>query len=462
MNILLSSVCYNESIFQYKMSRLFRKEGFSVTLLTFSKKGYKEIKNSLKNDEIKIFYIEHLLKSPLKKVGKELNIEIINLEKTYNTNLRSIYKSDLVYNKRQKRNEKELIKLTIKYFHVIKDFLRKNKINFIFSGNGGELIRRVSIKVAKKQKIPYITNYFVPTGGVALVNNELYDLEIDMETKEQIPKKERKNILKYINKIRNAKISFLNDRNIKIDKKRFLTFFKLMKKTLKQERDPEQLPPFEQIKNKIGILIRKHVERLYYEKFDKNKNYIFFPLHYTDDAQITVRAPLFSNQLSLIEMISKSLPYGYSLYVRGHPNNLGFNPLSLYKKINKLSNVRLISPYIPPHEVIKNSKAMIVINSTAGYEGIIFQKPVIALGDSFYWKNGLTFDVKEINNLPIMISKAVNSPKINQESIIQFIYKLRKISYKGKSMSADYSNKNVAELTNSVLKKIEGLTSQNG
>ena len=47
MNILLSSVCYNESIFQYKMSRLFRKEGFSVTLLTFSKKGYKEIKNSL-------------------------------------------------------------------------------------------------------------------------------------------------------------------------------------------------------------------------------------------------------------------------------------------------------------------------------------------------------------------------------------------------------------------------------
>ena len=105
---------------------------------------------------------------------------------------------------------------------------------------------------------------------------------------------------------------------------------------------------------------------------------------------------------------------------------------------------------------------MIVINSTAGYEGIIFQKPVIALGDSFYWKNGLTFDVKEINNLPIMISKAVNSPKINQESIIQFIYKLRKISYKGKSMSADYSNKNVAELTNSVLKKIEGLTSQNG
>lgn len=146
----------------------------------------------------------------------------------------------------------------------------------------------------------------------------------------------------------------------------------------------------------------------YDKKVDKEK-YIFFPIHISWDAQIATRNPMYANQEYLVEILSRSLPYGYYLYVKEHPYNYGGEKKALLKRIKKYKNVKLIHPETSSLELIKDSQAVVTINSTAGIETILLKKPLISFGRTFYSHFKYTEKVDYINSLPSMIQRILLS-----------------------------------------------------
>ena len=163
------------------------------------------------------------------------------------------------------------------------------------------------------------------------------------------------------------------------------------------------------ISNFLKKLVRRLLIRLVIKKADFNEKYLLFPLHYMDDAQITFREPL-TNQYQLIYHISRALPSGYYLYVKPHPHYLGTDTSfkELYK-ISKLGNVKIVPPSLSPINLIQNSQAVITINSTTGFEALIMKHPVITFGHDFYCKNGLTYVIRDINELSKSICMCLNN-----------------------------------------------------
>jgi len=74
----------------------------------------------------------------------------------------------------------------------------------------------------------------------------------------------------------------------------------------------------------IVLKLFYYVERLRKDTlihdYDATQNYLFWGFHLTTEATISLRGLPYLTQTSLIESISRVLPYGYFLYVREHPS----------------------------------------------------------------------------------------------------------------------------------------------
>jgi hypothetical protein len=122
------------------------------------------------------------------------------------------------------------------------------------------------------------------------------------------------------------------------------------------------------------------------------ERYVLFPIHFQPEASTLVRAPYFLDQPALIQQIALSLPVGYRLYVKEHYTNRGRRDAGYYQRICSIHGVRLISPTANSWELIRNASAVAVITSTMGWEGILFEKPVVVFGQSFYNSFPLIYD----------------------------------------------------------------------
>ena len=99
-----------------------------------------------------------------------------------------------------------------------------------------------------------------------------------------------------------------------------------------------------------------------------------------------LRSMPYVNQTALIEMLSRVLPYGYTLYVREHPHWPKTYPYSYLKKCKAYPNVRLLSPNISIHDVLRGSRGVIVYNSNTAIEALMHGKPVLSFASNLYYK----------------------------------------------------------------------------
>jgi hypothetical protein len=122
----------------------------------------------------------------------------------------------------------------------------------------------------------------------------------------------------------------------------------------------------------------------YFEDPDFNEKFLIYPLHFHPEASTSLHAWPYIDELSIIKNIAFSLPYGYKLYVKPHPNGVGYEDLRFYQEIKKIPQVKLIPHYINIKELIKKSYGVVTLTSTVGFEALMLNKPVFLLGNVFY------------------------------------------------------------------------------
>jgi hypothetical protein len=191
----------------------------------------------------------------------------------------------------------------------------------------------------------------------------------------------------------------------------------------------------------------------------KKEKYVFFPLHFQPEAATSIYAKWFMDQATIVENIAKSIPLGYKLYVKEHAYGFGSKTYDFYKRIKKLRNVRLITPYADTFELIKNSSLVVTINSTVGWEASLFQKPVITFANIYYSVSDNIHKLKEIEDLQKLIRENIGK-KTDYEELLKFTAALFKATYPGltrlPSDCNEYSleDNNIKDLSKGVWKYI--------
>lgn len=116
------------------------------------------------------------------------------------------------------------------------------------------------------------------------------------------------------------------------------------------------------------------------EDVERQENFVFFPLHFEPEVAIQVFGKPYQNQIETIRNLALSVPLGMKVLVKEHPRSLGFRRAAYYRKLLDIPNVRLINPFVPSIDIVRQAALVTVISGSIGLEAAVCSKPVIVLG----------------------------------------------------------------------------------
>lgn len=176
---------------------------------------------------------------------------------------------------------------------------------------------------------------------------------------------------------------------------------------------------------KNNLALRKLAKKKHrYFSYDMPKGeYIYYPLHVDPEASTIVLSPFHTDQVAIIEAISKNMPAGMKLIVKEHVPCSGKRPDGFYKRISSIPGVTLVSPFLDNFGIIKNAALVATITGTAGFEAIMLGKPALVFGEVHYQMigEGLVYHPEINSGLIDAIKTAMQLKPVPDSKVITFI-----------------------------------------
>jgi len=169
------------------------------------------------------------------------------------------------------------------------------------------------------------------------------------------------------------------------------------------------------------VIKARLLEPHHFEQPVGGERFVLFPLHLQPESTTLILAPHCVNQIAVIEDIARSIPIDHRLYVKEHGVSRGRRPRGFYNAIKRLRNVRLLTPDCDTHDLINRASASCVINSTVGWEGILYEKPVVTLGHVSYNSFDLVQHVRAPEDLPAALNRAIYHHKPDAELLLAYV-----------------------------------------
>ena len=168
--------------------------------------------------------------------------------------------------------------------------------------------------------------------------------------------------------------------------------------------------------------------------------YVFCAIHYQPEKTTCPLGGDFDDQLYMIELLSKTMPKGWVLYVKEHPSQFvtsyarygeHFRSYAYYDKIKKLENVKLVSITTDTFNLIDNAKAVATVTSTSAWEAVIRGVPALTFGHSWFnYCNGVKY-VESLNDLYLFFNKLEKEEiKLNLDDVKSFLSVIEKQTFK--------------------------------
>lgn len=182
--------------------------------------------------------------------------------------------------------------------------------------------------------------------------------------------------------------------------------------------------------------------RVYYNKLaeevDINKPYIYVALHAQPEGSTCPDGGIFVDQLLMIDLISKSLPEGWSIYAKEHivqfTNRISgerSKTVDFYRDLASLPNVKLVPLSMSPFDLIDNAKAVVTVTGTTGWQAVARGKPVLTFGYSWYRGCEGVFYTPTKESCWEALSKIEKGYKVNRQKVKVFLKALSEVCFKG-------------------------------
>ena len=141
-----------------------------------------------------------------------------------------------------------------------------------------------------------------------------------------------------------------------------------------------------------------------------SQKFIYFPLHFEPERVTLSVTPFYTDQLSIIKNLARSIPIEYKLYVKEHPFQItsSWRPISFYKELLKLPNVVLLHPNFSNEELLKKCSMVIALTGTIGLTAAFYQKPSIVFGKVIYSSLPSVKKISNIEELPDLIRNTLD------------------------------------------------------
>jgi capsular polysaccharide biosynthesis protein len=135
----------------------------------------------------------------------------------------------------------------------------------------------------------------------------------------------------------------------------------------------------ESIRNRINLILLPRRSLL---ETPPAEPYVFFGLHMQPESSIDVWTHFYSNQVRVIEVMSRSIPPTHKLLVKLHKSDVTNYSPSQLAQFCQFPGVRLVSPFADTRALIQNAAVIFSIQGTMGLEAALLGKPVVMFGDS--------------------------------------------------------------------------------
>lgn len=208
---------------------------------------------------------------------------------------------------------------------------------------------------------------------------------------------------------------------------------------------------YKTVTNPIKFYFRYQYCKRYYKMADLTKKYVLYPLHYQPEASTCVCAQKYEKQLFFIDSWAKSLPADTMLYVKEHYAILGHREVSFYKELKKYPNVVLINPWENTRELIKHAEAVTTLTGTAGWEAMLFRKPVFIGGNIFFENAPGVIKVDDVYNHYLDKMATWEQPK--EDELLRYLCSYMRSLHKGEDWVAD-SDENISHIVDSLMEVV--------
>ena len=283
-----------------------------------------------------------------------------------------------------------------------------------------------------------------PYYGVTLTNDFFGKYTFDEKIE-----KDDVNFEEYKSCLKENKVYFDPDVFNKVEYGKYWNIKRLMKRILYLERiiwaDRDNLYKDHNIHVTTAVArpfarrIKKNIAKiLIYGQIEPDQKYIYYPFHFTEDAQVRLKYPEGYNQYELIRNISRNLPIDTKLLVKEHPAYAGGFSLNELRDLSRHPNIVVLRPDISSKDIFEHIDLVITINSTVGYEALFYNKIVITMGSSFYESFPGVINIKDVKEIYDLLRD--EELKVNKEREIKDHLKERTKRLLESSLIFDYYN----------------------
>jgi CDP-glycerol glycerophosphotransferase (TagB/SpsB family) len=171
-----------------------------------------------------------------------------------------------------------------------------------------------------------------------------------------------------------------------------------------------------------GIRVRRNLLRLRNRKLvaepPLDTGFAFFGLHMQPEASVDVWAPFFSNQIRVVELLSRSVPPTHKLLVKLHKSDVPNYSPEYIAALEALPGVEVVSPYADTHQFILRADLVFTIQGTMGLEAALLGKPVVIFGNIL----GSVFPnvtmVGKSTDLPALVREKLKSSPPSRSEVV--------------------------------------------
>ncbi|MFI0430076.1 hypothetical protein [Mariniflexile sp. HMF6888] len=175
----------------------------------------------------------------------------------------------------------------------------------------------------------------------------------------------------------------------------------------------------------------EHISNMNNSKIPFDKPYVLFLGQvYCDAAQLFAIEDEFKNPVEIIKnTIDVCHDLNIPLVIKLHPKEIeGISPvvekiygLPTYNRIKKYESENVYIDYLNDYntfKLIEESQIVVTVNSQAGLEACLYNKPVLSHCNSFYSGLGFTYDYNNKQNLNSNIEHLIKNRTVNNKNLI--------------------------------------------
>ena len=168
--------------------------------------------------------------------------------------------------------------------------------------------------------------------------------------------------------------------------------------------------------------------------------FVYVALSFQPERTSSPMAGVYVNQLLLVDLLSKSVPDGWWIYVKEHPSQLipswyyraqCGRSLDYYDDFAAIPNVRLVPMSVSSFDLTDHAQVVATVTGSVGWEALNRDKPVLLFGHPWYRGCDGTFQISSQQDCAEALRKISEGYRVDQQKLNLFVHAIEKVGIEG-------------------------------